>query len=276
MNRMVVPFVCEDSVLFGTLDLGAASGATGLLIVSGGGEIRAGSWGGQARLAARLANEGIPVFRFDRRGVGESCGTNPGFRALGPDIAAALTAFRAAAPHVKRIVAFGNCDGASALMLHAAAIGGIDALVLGNPWTLEEAGEDAGGEDGPQAGTPAHSAAALRRHYLRRLTDPRQWLRLARGAVDLKGLALGLRMAARPQPPSALAARLAAGLAAFEATCGGDALVLLAEGDRTAQLFRAHWPRGDTRILGHASASHSFADEAAREWLFARLLLACA
>ncbi len=56
----------------GTLD--DAPGTTGLLIVSGGNEVRAGAFAGQARLAAEIAAAGHPVFRFDRRGVGDSTG----------------------------------------------------------------------------------------------------------------------------------------------------------------------------------------------------------
>jgi pimeloyl-ACP methyl ester carboxylesterase len=133
MNRTVISFACEGETLFGTLDMGLASGAVGLLLVSGGNEIRSGAWGGQAALAAALAREGIPVFRFDRRGVGDSSGANLGFRASAPDIAAALAAFRSAAPHVKRVFALGNCDAASALMLHAALLPGLDGLILANP-----------------------------------------------------------------------------------------------------------------------------------------------
>ncbi|OYZ24028.1 MAG: esterase, partial [Novosphingobium sp. 16-62-11] len=53
MTRRHVTFLCEGARLFGTLDIGQASGATGLLIVSGGNELRAGAWCGQAQLAAK-------------------------------------------------------------------------------------------------------------------------------------------------------------------------------------------------------------------------------
>ena len=117
MTRRHLTFACEGATLLGTLDIAQASGSVGLLLVSGGNELRSGAWGGQAQLAARLADKGFPVFRYDRRGVGDSDGENPTFRHSGPDIAAALAAFRAAAPHVTQVVAFGNCDAAAALML---------------------------------------------------------------------------------------------------------------------------------------------------------------
>jgi exosortase A-associated hydrolase 1 len=257
VNRQVVSFSCEGSMLLGTLDVGAASGAAGVLIVSGGNEIRSGAWGGQAGLAARLAREGAPVFRFDRRGVGDSEGANLGFRSSAPDIAAAVAAFRAAAPHVRSVVALGNCDAASALMLHAAALPGIDGLVLCNPWTVDQDNETA----------PAHSPAALRRHYLRRLGDPRQWRRLLGGQVALGRLMGGLRQAAASQGGSALAQAMQAGLAGY----AGQVTILLAQGDRTAQLFASHWG-ADSRVTAHASASHSFAD--AQEWLAEQVLAA--
>ena len=43
MSRRQLSFVCEGAELWGTLD--AAPGRTGLLIVSGGNEIRSGPWG---------------------------------------------------------------------------------------------------------------------------------------------------------------------------------------------------------------------------------------
>ncbi len=77
--------------------------------MSGGNETRAGAFSGQAELAARIAEAGFPVFRFDRRGVGDSEGDNLGFRHSAADIAAARTAFRQACPALTRIAAFGNC-----------------------------------------------------------------------------------------------------------------------------------------------------------------------
>ncbi|QGN53202.1 hydrolase 1, exosortase A system-associated [Novosphingobium sp. Gsoil 351] len=250
--RRIVEFACGDDVLFGTLD--AAPGPFGLLIVSGGNEIRAGSWAGQAQLAAQVAAAGHPVFRYDRRGVGDSAGVNRDFRETRDDIAAAIAAFRTAAPGLRKIAGFGNCDAAGALMLFAASLQ-IDALVLANPWTVE-------GED-----RAAQAPAALRRRYAAKFADPAAWKRLLGGAIDLRKLATGLRQAAATAPKSALAEQMREGLAQF----GGPVDILLAERDRTAQLFTAAWG-DDGRIARLASASHSFADQAARAWLLKRVL----
>ena len=254
--RKPLEFTCEGDTLLATLD--TAPGETGLLIVSGGNEIRAGAWAGQALLAARVAAAGHPVFRYDRRGVGDSSGANLGFRECRDDVVAALAAFRAAAPGLRRVVAFGNCDAASALMLFGADLA-IDALVLANPWTIE------GADDAVQA------PAALRRRYAAKLADPAEWKRLLGGAIDLRKLAGGLRQAATSAPKSALAEQMRAELARF----AGPVTILLAERDRTAELFAAAWGE-DPRTARLASASHSFADEAAREWLFERVCEALA
>lgn len=260
MTRRHLNFACEGTTLVGTLNIGQASGSSGLLIVSGGNELRSGAWGGQAQLAARLADKGFPVFRYDRRGVGDSDGENPTFRHSGPDIAAALAAFRAAAPHLTRIVAFGNCDAAAALMLFAPGLA-LDGLILANPWTID-------GEEAPQA----MPAAAIRSRYLAKLANPREVWRLLTGGVNLAKLAKGLRSATASAnaTPIGLVAEMQDGLAAF----GGPASILLASGDRTAQMFEAAWDKADPRIERIASASHSFSDDAAREWLFARLIAA--
>jgi pimeloyl-ACP methyl ester carboxylesterase len=134
MNRRHFAFDCAGSALAATLD--EAAGTTGLLIVTGGNETRAGAFSSQTRLAADVAATGHPVLRFDRRGVGDSEGVNMGFRNSAEDTAAAAAAFRAKCPAVSRIVAFGNCDAASALMLSGGE--GFDGLVLSNPWTYEE------------------------------------------------------------------------------------------------------------------------------------------
>ena len=76
MKRLAHTFGCGSLSLAATLD--TAPGGTGLLIVSGGNEIRSGAFGGQADMAPRIASAGFPVFRFDRRGIGDSDGENDG------------------------------------------------------------------------------------------------------------------------------------------------------------------------------------------------------
>jgi len=257
MTRHCLTFACGSLTLAGTLD--TAAGSTGLLIVSGGNEIRAGAFGGQADMAARIARAGFPVFRFDRRGIGDSEGENRGFRKSAKDLSAALDAFRAMAPQVSRVVAFGNCDAASALMLVQGA--GFDALALSNPWTIEQ--EASAAE--PSAPPPA----AVRTRYLEKLKNPREVKRLASGGVDLGKLARGMIQALRPAPPpSSLAQEMAAGLAAFK----GEARILLATADRTAQVFEAAWDRNDPRIRRCEGAGHAYVEPEHRDWLEAQLL----
>ncbi len=62
------------------------------------------------------------MFRFDRRGIGDSTGENHGFESSADDIAAAAAAFRAESG-VTRIVGFGNCDAATALAFFHGAQG---------------------------------------------------------------------------------------------------------------------------------------------------------
>lgn len=252
MSRRHLTFPCEGSTLVGTLD--GASGMTGLLLVSGGNELRSGAWAGQAQFAARIAAEGFPTFRFDRRGVGDSDGPNREFKASGPDLAAALAAFRRAAPQVERVIALGNCDAASALMLARGA--NCDGLILSNPWTIEET----------EAAPPPD---VIRAHYRRRLANPEAFKRLLTGKVSLRQLAGSLFAATKPPPPpSSLAQHMAAGLEAF----GGQVAILIAERDRTAQAFLSAWNKDDPRIRRCAGASHSYVEPDAREWLEAQVL----
>ena len=232
-----------------------------MLILSGGSEIRSGAFSGHAVMAARIAEAGYPVFRFDRGGIGDSSGRDRGFHSSKDDIAAALATFRALAPKVERVVGFGNCDAASALMLGEGA--GCDALVLSNPWTIE----DAPGSSDSAAPPPA----AIRSRYATKLANPKEILRLFTGGVDLRKLARGILGAIRPKPaPSSLAQDMAGGLARFE----GPVQILLAGKDRTAQMFESGWDAGDSRIARCDDAGHSYAEPHAREWLYRQLLLA--
>lgn len=262
MTRRHFTFACEGADLAGSLDL--ANATTGLLLVSGGNELRSGPWGSQAQLAARIATAGFPVLRFDRRGVGDSEGENLGFTTSAPDIAAAIRAFRAHLPRLKKIVAFGNCDAASALMLAGGA--GCDALVLANPWTFDP-------EPEPQAETAPTPMppSALRSYYLRRLFNPAALKRLFTGKVKVADMAVSLAQAtAADDPPGALARDMAGGLALFS----GPVTILLAENDRTAQAFKAVWDKADPRLRTCPGTGHSFVEPQARIWLQGQILAA--
>jgi exosortase A-associated hydrolase 1 len=246
--RRTLNFPCEGVILSATLDYELSK--TGLLIVSGGNEIRIGAHRGMAKLAGDVVAAGYPVFRFDRRGIGDSEGENGEFTRSGPDIAAAIAAFRGACPKLTQIIAFGNCDAASALLLHQPA--GIAAYVLSNIWVVERT------DDLPPP-------AAIRARYAERLKDPKAWVGLFTGAINLRKLIGGLMRIAKPQAPKSLAQDVAAGLAAIE----GPVTILLAEQDGTAIAFADAWSgttfaaargRGDIAIKKIASPSHSFAN----------------
>ncbi|MDC8753446.1 hydrolase 1, exosortase A system-associated [Erythrobacter sp. sf7] len=260
MSRLPLSFGCGTLRLAATLD--TAPGTTGLLIVSGGNEIRSGAFSGQARLAARIARAGFPVFRFDRRGVGDSEGENRGFRNSAKDIAAAIEAFHAIAPQIARVVAFGNCDAASALMLTGGV--GLAGLVLSNPWTIEQEAAD-----GNADGTPP--PAAIRARYIEKLKNPREVARLIGGGVDLRKLARGLARSVGPgAAPSTLAGEMRDGLANFE----GEVRILLATADRTAQVFEAAWDASDPRIHRCEGAGHAYVEPEHAAWLEAQILSA--
>ncbi|MGC1469161.1 MAG: hydrolase 1, exosortase A system-associated [Sphingorhabdus sp.] len=259
--RRLTGFDCEGALCAATLDEGNKS--TGLLIVSGGNEIRSGAHAGQAALAAHFAAQGYPVFRYDRRGVGESEGVNRGFENSAADIAAAVAAFRAEAPHVERIVAFGNCDAASALALFHNDLP-IDRLILANPWVIET-------DSGNDQPTPP-SAAAIRARYWARLKNPRSLIDLLSGKINLKKLAGGLARAAQKEAPTGLAERIGHAFAASSV----PTTILLANRDTTALAFASAWKssafdtvrqRGDVQLRVLDSASHSFADADAKAWL---------
>lgn len=287
MMRTPLSFLCAGHRMAATLDrpdAGVALHETGLMIVSGGNEIRAGAHGGQAMLAAWAAARGHAVLRYDRRGVGESEGDNHGFLSSGPDIAAAAAAFRAAVPGMTRILALGNCDAASALALYG-AVAGIDALVLANPWTFDNAAEEGSGANASPVPSPAlgHSPAAIRARYWRRLKQPGRLARdLVMGRIAIAPLRHGLRRALRDLGPDAghvaPSTRLASDMAAALAQGGLPTRILLAERDRTAQAFMDEWKKpafAPARAAGIAlhrcpTASHSFTGEA-QAWLRAQL-----
>lgn len=250
--RTIIPLICEGKELLATID-GPADAVTGWLFVVGGSQTRVGPHRLYERLAARLAHADHAVIRFDRRGVGDSNGEDSGYLGSAGDIETALDALHESFPALSSIFGFGLCDGASAIALVAPRLSG---AVLANPWVVEPV------DDLPPA-------AAIRGHYARRLLDPRAWLRLIGGGVDLRKLARGLLRSGKREDDS-LARRFADG-------APPNSRIVLAEGDGTAQAFAAAWRglKGKTppvEIVSIPTASHSFADPPAFEALAKALL----
>ncbi len=250
--RRLIEFPCAGDRLLGTLD--EAPGTTGLLIISGGNEVRMGAHRGMAMLAQRIAEAGYPVFRFDRRGIGDSSGENQGFESSVHDIAAASATFTAEAPQLRRVMGFGNCDAATALALFH-SVAGLAALLLANPWVIETV------DDLPPA-------AAIRARYAERLRDPKEWARLVRGGVDIPKVIKGLMKISKT--PSKEETSLAARMAEALDSSGIPTTFLLAKGDNTAIAFREAW-KAPARIETCDTASHSFAHAADKQWLFERV-----
>ena len=272
--RQWLSFDVEGTSCVATID--APSGdnhhPNGLLIVSGGNEIRSGAHRGMARLAAEMAKNGHPVFRFDRRGIGDSDGENQAYECSAPDLTTAVAAFSAAFPNLKRITAYGNCDAATALALFHKDTG-IDALVLSNPWTIETMAD----ADNTNTLPPP---AAIRARYLQRLKNPAEWKRLLTGGVNLRKLAQGLS-AARGSVAEAntndLASRIAAALHAATVPITS----LRGQQDRTAQLYEDHrrtpsFAPLHQHIPIHSlrDGNHGFTDTTSTNWFYQQIRVA--
>jgi exosortase A-associated hydrolase 1 len=253
-------------MLSATLD--SAVNPTALLIVSGGNEIRSGAHCGMAQLALRIAEQGFPVLRYDRRGIGESTGQNNGFLDSAQEIAAAAQFLRQQ-QQVQNIIAFGNCDAATALALFGPDAG-LDGYILANPWVIEPTGV-------ADTDEPTISSAAIRSRYWDRIKNPRTILDLLSGKIDFKKLLKGLKQALRPEEISPLSSQLRDALSGINS----DTMILLAKRDTTARAFLAAWNSTDFEPLRRKagitvesldSASHSFADIEAKNWFTEKLL----
>jgi exosortase A-associated hydrolase 1 len=113
----------------------------GVLLVVGGPQYRVGSHRQFVLLARALASAGIPVFRFDYRGMGDSVAAPRDFEKISEDIRAALDIFIDRVRDVRGAVLWGLCDAATANAFYA----GTDRRVVGqialNPWVRTSEGE---------------------------------------------------------------------------------------------------------------------------------------
>jgi len=256
--RRLLSFDCNGAALGATLD--AADGEIGLLLVTGGSQTRIGSHRMYERLAYALQENKITCLRFDRRGVGDSEGEDPGYRASGPDLTAAAAALRRERPALRRLYGFGLCDGATAIALFATEAG-LDGLILVNPWLVETAANEP-------------PAAAIRAHYRRQLLSWEGWRKLLVGAVSYRKILRGIAKLFSRQDES-----LAAAVAGAMARHRLPAQLILATGDATAIAAEAEF--GATRFRGLIgdirkleTDSHTFARPGNEATLHAAVLAA--
>ena len=235
-------FHVDDAPLVGLLHPGMPEARTGVLIIVGGPQYRVGSHRQFLLLARDLSAQGIPVMRFDYRGMGDSGGQARDFQHVDEDIKAALDAFQSRCPALERIVLWGLCDAASAALLYAWRDTRVSGLVLLNPWVRTEEGL---------------ARAYMKQYYLKRLASPAFWKSLLSGGVrlgaSLRGFVDMLRRAwpgpakAKPAqtaevdqtqdrglPKGPLPERMAQGWKRFQ----GPILLILSGDDLTAAEFR--------------------------------------
>jgi exosortase A-associated hydrolase 1 len=230
-------FECEGDRLIGIAAQPPQPAATGVVIIVGGPQYRAGSHRQFTLLARQLAEHGIASFRFDYRGMGDSEGAMRNFEAIDADIKAAIDTFMAHVPAIRQVVLWGLCDAASAALYYGHTDPRVKSMILLNPWVHTEAGA---------------ARARLKHYYLARLLSRAFWAKLLSGKVRI-GASLGdvahsARHAGAPGNNTAATSlpdprhgspgyidRMLKGLKLFK----GKAQLILSGNDLTAQEFKA-------------------------------------
>ncbi|WP_333797319.1 hydrolase 1, exosortase A system-associated [Rheinheimera sp.] len=156
-----------------------ASGTTGLLIVVGGPQYRVGSHRQFVKMCRAAAAAGIPAFRFDVCGMGDSTGETTTFYQQSADIHAAINQFFTLQPQLTSVVLWGLCDGASAILLalRQQPDPRVSGLVLLNPWVRQQ---------------QSYAKTMVKHYYLKRLTNKEFWQKLLSGKFNVLQSVLSL------------------------------------------------------------------------------------
>jgi exosortase A-associated hydrolase 1 len=174
--EQAIMFEAEGDRLVAILHPAAASKTakrgTGVVIVVGGPQYRIGSHRQFVLLARHLADNGIPVLRFDYRGMGDSEGDARDFEAVSCDIRSAVDELCSRVAGVERVVLWGLCDAATANAFHAIEDRRIVGQIALNPWVRTEEGE---------------AKAFIRHYYAKRLLDRELWRKVLRFEFDVAG-----------------------------------------------------------------------------------------
>lgn len=169
-HEQPVVFECAGDRLVGIIAHPERPIETGVIIIVGGPQYRAGSHRQFTLLARQLAEQGIASLRFDYRGMGDSEGDMRNFEAIDADIKTAIDTFTTQTSGIKQIVLWGLCDAASAALYYGHTDLRVKGLVLLNPWVHTEAGA---------------ARARLKHYYLNRLLSKAFWTKLFSGKVRL-------------------------------------------------------------------------------------------
>jgi exosortase A-associated hydrolase 1 len=215
-------------------DAASSRADLGVVIVVGGPQYRVGSHRQFVLLARNLADSGIPVVRFDYRGMGDSDGEARTFESIEDDVAAAVGALERESGR-SRIVLWGLCDGASAALMYAASDARIAGVVAVNPWARTPQGE---------------ARTRLQHYYIKRIASLEFWRKVFARGVDIKRGADDLLDAIKgvsSKPSSAADIRYLQRMHEGWRRFGGSVLFLLSGQDYTAREFES-WIASDADL----------------------------
>jgi uncharacterized protein len=163
-------WICGQNRLTAMLHEPVGKPRAAILMLPGGSDYRIGSHRSYVRLALVLAQRGYAVMRMDVSGMGDSGGYHPGFETLGLEINSGIDTLRRTLPPDTKIFLWGQCDGATAILLGLGRHFEVDGAILCNPWVRT-----------------AHTSAdqVVRHHYRHRLTSGTSWRKLLRGETNI-------------------------------------------------------------------------------------------
>ena len=168
-------FDCDGESLIGILAKPESPSSTGVVLIVGGPQYRAGSHRQFVLLSRALAAAGFSVLRFDYRGMGDSSGAQRDFEGVSIDIATAIDTLQQRLTCVKQVALWGLCDAAAAALLyyHETQDPRVTGLCLLNPWVRSDA---------------SLARTQVKHYYIQRLQQREFWLKLVRGGVATQAL----------------------------------------------------------------------------------------